>query len=433
MADFDVIVVGAGIAGSTAAYKLASEGLEVLLVERANTPGEKNLSGGIFYGRVLPDLIPDFYEEAPIERRIVRNVITFTREDDAFNLDYSNRSFAGNGENPANGFSVLRAKFDAWLAEKAEEAGASLVPGICVDGLIIENGACKGVVAAGEEMTADCVIVADGINSKLAETLGARKGFDIHDMGVGVKYLYQLDEATINGRFRCSSGEGVAYGIMGDVSQGIPGGGFLYTNSDTVSVGLVVHVDHLAESGKKPYDVLDHMVANPEIAKLLEGAELIEYGAHMVAEGGSRNLPAAIHGDGWMIVGDAAGFAANNGFTVRGMDFAAMSGLLAAETALEAKRTGDWSNAKLSTYQQKVDASFIKKDMQAYAGAPSFMKDERVYDEFVGMVCSIFAGMYKQDGAPKQNMLDIILGAVKTSGLGLVSLAKLGLKAVRSL
>lgn len=433
MADFDVIVVGAGIAGSTAAYKLASEGLEVLLVERANTPGEKNLSGGIFYGRVLPDLIPDFYEEAPIERRIVRNVITFTRAGDAFSLDYSNRAFAGEGEAPANGFSVLRAKFDAWLAEKAEEAGASLVPGICVDGLIIEGGVCRGVVAAGEEMTADCVIVADGINSKLTEMLGARKGFDIHDMGVGVKYLYQLDEATINDRFRVESGEGAAYGIMGDVSEGIPGGGFLYTNEDTLSVGLVVHVDHLAESGKKPYDVLDHMVANPEIARLLEGAELIEYGAHMVAEGGARNLPASLCGDGWMIAGDAAGFAANNGFTVRGMDFAAMSGLLAAEAAIEAKRAGDWSKATLSSYQQKIDASFVKKDMDAYAGAPSFMKDERVYDELVGMVCSIFAGVYRQDGAPKQNMLPILMDSVKGSGMGLLALGKLGLKAVRSL
>ncbi len=433
MADFDVIVVGAGVAGCTAAYKLASEGLEVLLVERASEPGAKNLSGGIFYGRVLPDLIPGFYDEAPIERRIMRNIITFTREDDAFSLDYSNRSYAGSGEEPANGFSVLRARFDMWLAEKAEEAGASLVPGICVDDFILEDGAVKGIVAAGEEMTADCVIVADGINSKLTERLGQRKGFGFHDMGVGVKYLYSLPEEVINDRFRVSSGEGVAYGIMGDVSEGIPGGGFLYTNRDTISVGLVVHVDHLAESSKRPYDVLDHMVANPEIAKLLEGAELVEYGAHMVAEGGTANLPGSICGDGWMIVGDAAGFAANNGFTVRGMDFAAMSGLLAAEAAIEAKAHGSWTKKELSAYQDKVDASFIRKDMDTYAGAPAFMKDERVYAELAGMVCAIFESLYRQDGTPKENLLPTVMGAVKGSGLKLTQLGKLGLKAVRSL
>ena len=95
MADFDVIVVGAGIAGSTAAYKLASEGAEVLLVERASEPGAKNLSGGIFYGRVLSDMIPRFYEEAPFERKIVRNIVTFLEEGRAFSIDYSDRSFTG--------------------------------------------------------------------------------------------------------------------------------------------------------------------------------------------------------------------------------------------------------------------------------------------------------------------------------------------------
>ncbi len=431
MADFDVIVVGAGIAGSTAAYKLASEGMNVLLVERANDPGAKNLSGGVFYGRVLADLIPDFYENAPIERKIIRNTVLFTRENDALAIDYANRDFAGFDDEPANGFSVLRATFDSWLASQAEEMGASLVPGICIDSLIMEDGVCKGVIADGEEMTADCVIVADGINSKLTEFLGQRSGFDIHNMGVGVKYLYQLDEKTINERFRCASDEGVAYGIMGDVSEGIPGGGFLYTNKESISVGLVVHIDHLAESGKTPYDLLDHMVANPEIAALLEGATVVEYGAHMVAEGGKNNLPASIYGDGWMIVGDAAGFAANNGFTVRGMDFAAMSGLLAAETILGAK--GDYSKSSLADYQRKIDNSFVDKDMVTYSGAPSFMKDERVYTELTNMVCSIFASMYKQNGTPKVNLLPTLTGSVKESGLSLVQLGKIGLKAVKSL
>lgn len=431
MADFDVIVVGAGIAGSTAAYKLASEGREALLIDRASEPGSKNLSGGIFYGRTLPDLIPGFYENAPIERKIVRNVVMFTRGEDALSIDYANYGFAGTDSRPPNGFSVLRAKFDSWLAEQAEEVGASVVPGICVESLIVEDGVCKGIVAGGEEMSADCVVVADGINSKLAEFLGQRQGFDIHDMGVGVKYLYKLDEPIINDRFHCKSGEGVAYGIMGDVSDKIPGGGFLYTNRDSISVGLVVHIDHLAEAGKTPYDVLDHMVSNPAVAELLKGAELAEYGAHMVAEGGKRNLSEHLSGNGWLIAGDAAGFAANNGFTVRGMDFAAQSGLLAAEAILQAK--GDYSEVSLSKYRQLVEESFVGKDMDAYAQAPRFMKDERVYDELTEMVCSLFEGLYTQDGTPKKNMLPLLTEAMKASGLGLMQLGGIGMKAVRSL
>lgn len=432
MADFDVIVVGAGIAGSTAAYKLASEGAEVLLVDRAAEPGAKNLSGGIFYGRVLPDLIDGFYDEAPIERAITRNVVMFTRDRDALSIDYANRSFGIDGE-PANGFSVLRGLFDPWLAEKAEAVGASFVPGICVDRLLLEDGRCKGIVADGEEMTADCVIVADGINSKLAEMLGVREGFGFHDMGIGVKYLYRLGEDAINERFRCPSGEGVAYGIMGDCSQGVPGGGFLYTNKDTLSVGLVVHIDHLAESGMAPYDILDHMVANPELAALVEGGELVEYGAHMVAEGGRRNLPERLHGDGWMIVGDAAGFASNNGFTVRGMDYAAKSGLLAAEAALAAKMAGSYDAQHLAAYDALLEDSFVMKDMETYRGAPAFMKDERVYGELVSMVCGLFEELYTQNSQSKRNLLPTLTGAVKSSGLGPIALGSIGLKAVRSL
>lgn len=433
MADFDAIVVGAGVAGSTAAYKLASEGAEVLLVDRGPAPGSKNLSGGIFYGRVLPDLIPDFYEKAPIERLITRNVVMLAREDDVLSIEYENRAFDGGDGRAANGFSVLRAPFDAWLADCAEQAGAALVPGICVDALLVEDGACRGISAAGEEMTANCVIVADGINSKLTEMLGQREGFDIRAMGVGVKYLYELDESTIDERFHCEPGRGVAYGILGDVSEGIPGGGFLYTNKSSLSVGLVVHIDHLAESGKTPYDLLDHMVENSQVASLVKGGKLVEYGAHMVAEGGRRNLPASLSGSGWMIVGDAAGFASNNGFNVRGMDFAALSGLLAAETALDVRAKNDYSAAALALYEQKVQDSFIAKDMATYGEAPAFMKDERVYSQLVAMACGLFEDLYAQDGNPKENLLPTLTGAIKDSGLGMVQLGKIGLKAVRSL
>ena len=437
MSDFDAIVVGAGVAGSTAAYQLAQSGLEVLLLDRSAEPGSKNLSGGIFYGRVLPDIIPNFYQEAPIERLITRNVVMFQEIERSLSIDFADRGFAVKNDDsathPANGFSVLRGKFDSWLAEKAEEAGASLVPGILVDDLIIEGGVCKGVIADGEEMTADCVIVADGINSKLTERLGQRDGFDIHDMGVGVKYLYRLDEETINERFRCLPGEGIAYGIMGSCTEGVPGGGFLYTNKDTISVGVVVHIDHLSESGKTPYDLLDNMVSHPEVARMLDGGEIIEYGAHMVAEGGKRNLPSSLYGDGWMIVGDAAGFASNNGFTVRGMDFAAKSGALAAQAVIEAKKSGDFSAATLSSYKDAVDASFIGSDMNTYSGAPGFMKNEKVYTELVALVCSLFDQVYEQNSSPKRNLLPTAMSAMKDSGLKLTQLASLGLKAVKSL
>src|SRR5512133_2870250 len=128
----DVIVVGAGVAGSTAAYKLAQAGLQVMLVERGPYPGSKNLSGGVLYGRVLHELIPNYWEEAPVERWINNEIITFLTGEASFNIDFKTQAFS---KPPYNGFTVLRAKFDRWLAGKAEEAGAVLVSGIKIDRL----------------------------------------------------------------------------------------------------------------------------------------------------------------------------------------------------------------------------------------------------------------------------------------------------------
>jgi electron transfer flavoprotein-quinone oxidoreductase len=267
----------------------------------------------------------------------------------------------------------------------------------------------------------------------MAEAVGAREGFALHTMGVGVKHLYQLDEELINNRFHCKSGEGVAYGILGSATAGLPGGGFLYTNKDTVSVGVVLHIGHLVEKGVLPSVIWEVMVENPEIAALLDGAALIEYGAHMVSEGGLENLPKRLYGNGWVIVGDAAGFAANNGFTVRGMDMAAASGLLAAEAVLEARAANDYSEARLSAYKKKLEASFVYKDMKTYEKAPLVMGYSELYNEIPGFVCNIFGSLYLQDSSPKSNLMATARTSLKGSGLKLGRLASLGLKAVRSL
>jgi electron transfer flavoprotein-quinone oxidoreductase len=252
-------------------------------------------------------------------------------------------------------------------------------------------------------------------------------------MGVGVKHLYQLDAQTINNRFHCQHGEGVAYGILGSATRGMPGGGFLYTNRDTLSVGVVLHIGHLANSGNLPSEILDDMVANPEIAPLVEGGELVEYGAHMVCEGGLRNLPDSLYGDGWMIVGDAAGFASNNGFNIRGMDMAAQSGLLAAETILEVRKTGDYRSENLASYKRRVEDSFVYKDMLTYQKAPAVIGQSELYGAVPRFACDLFGELYSQGSIPKINLLPVARNALRSSNLGLMRLASLGIKAVRSL
>src|SRR5512146_3148722 len=154
------------MAGNAAALVLARAGLEVVVIERGPYPGSKNLSGGVLYGRVLHQLIPNYWEEAPVERFITNDIVSFITGDSFFNLDFKTQAF---GEPPYNAFTVLRSKFDRWFAAKAEEAGAMLVPGIRVDRVLREGGNIVGVAAGEDEIRASVVIASDGANSFLAQ------------------------------------------------------------------------------------------------------------------------------------------------------------------------------------------------------------------------------------------------------------------------
>ncbi len=426
---FDVIVVGAGLAGSAAALKLAKAGLEVVLIDRGPYPGSKNLSGGILYGNILNEIVPDYWEEAPIERSITNQRVMFMTEQASFNIDFKNQVFT---EKPYNAISVLRGKFDRWFGEKAEEAGAMLVPGIKVDSVIVEDNCAVGIVAGDEEMRSDVVILADGTNSFLAEQIGLRNRFNPAHMAVGVKELIGLPKETIEERFNLTGEQGVAYGIVGYATKGIAGGGFLYTNKESLSIGLVVHLDELIETGKKPAELMEEFLAHPSIEPLVRGGKMLEYGAHMVPEAGLEMIPRLVM-DGLLVTGDAAGFSINNGFVVRGMDLALSSGKSAAEAVLQAKEKNDFSSMSLGVYKQLLDESFVMKDMKTYAGAPSFMKNERMYEAYPEMLVSLMTQIYTHNGQPKEHIIPIAMKSMKERGVSIFNLAGDGLKGVRSL
>ncbi|MDD6057403.1 MAG: FAD-dependent oxidoreductase [Clostridiales bacterium] len=181
---FDVIVVGAGLAGNTAAYLMAKAGLEVLVIERGETIGGKNVTGGRMYSHSLEKIFPDFAKEAPVERKITREKISFMTGDSATTVEYAADKL---GEQGKATYSICRAHFDPWLAGKAEEAGAMYVTGIRVDEVLLRDGKVCGVIAGGEEMEADVVLLADGVNSLLAQQLGMKKELDPSLVAVGVK------------------------------------------------------------------------------------------------------------------------------------------------------------------------------------------------------------------------------------------------------
>lgn len=426
--DFDVIVVGAGIAGCVTAYQLARAGHEVLLAERGTQPGSKNLSGGVLYCRVMEQVWPDFVDTAPVERRITRNCLSFLNAGSLVSIDYWDKRLAS----PVNAVTVLRAKLDAWLGEQCELAGVTVMPGVHVDELLTAGGRIVGIRAGEDELRAHVVVAADGVNSFLCQRAGIRRREPAKHLAVGVKSVIRLPRSAIEDRFRVAGTEGVAHAIVGDCTQAIGGGGFLYSNLDSVSIGVVLRLDDLMRSGATASDVHDRFLAHPAIAPLLRGGELLEYGSHLVPEGGRAMVHDLVR-PGLVVVGDAAGFGLNTGFTVRGMDLAAASAVTAAKAIHAAIGVGDCSADGLAGYPAEVDRSFVGADMRTFAKAPAFLENPRMYKAYGELMADVLHGIYDLDMTPRRHIASTGLRALRRSPVKIRQVARDGLAAVRAL
>ena len=422
----DLIVVGAGPAGSTAALVAARAGLDTLLIERGNFAGAKNMTGGRLYAHSLEKLLPGFAEEAPVERVVTRERISMLNETDAVTVEYA----APRSQDAASrSYTVLRTSFDQWLCGKAEEAGAQLVPGVRVDELLVRDGKVCGVRAGDETLEARAVILADGVNSLLGTQLGMVRSVNPHTCAVGVKEVLEFTPQQMADRFACTGNEGTAWLFAGMPSDGYMGGGFLYTNASSVSLGVVFGLHNMDKVGKSVPQMLEDFRSHPAVAPLLEGGKLVEYSAHVVPEGGYAMVPDLVR-DGVLLAGDAAGLCLNVGYTVRGMDLAIASGEAAAQAVIAAKQHDDFSAAGLGGYRQALEDSFVLKDLKLYRNLPHTLDNNRIFSAYPDMAAGIMADMFNVNGpsAPLRNKL---WGRAKN--VGLLNLLKDGVNVMRSL
>lgn len=397
MEKFDVIIVGGGLAGLAAAYTLAERELEVLVLERGDYSGAKNVTGGRIYLNPVRELWPGLFNQPPLERFIAHEQAMIMARGRSVTLRYDGSELSSE---PYQSYSVLRGKFDKWLAKQAERKGAMLVTKSRVDDVIIENGKVVGVRAGGDELGADVIIACDGVLSLTAEKAGLRKPGRPVDYAVGFKEVIELDRNVIEDRFLLEGDEGAACLFMGDVTRGKFGGGFLYTNRESLSLGIVVGIKDLMEDelAATP-DMLERFKQCPEIARMIKGGQTAEYSAHVIPEGGYKALT-RLYGDGILVAGDAAGFSLNIGVTVRGMEYALASGYYAAQAVLIAREAGDFSRNMLAHYEVLLNNSFILKDFKTFQNAPEVLENPRLFQHYPELIGGIMQDIYQiPDGA----------------------------------
>ena len=410
---FDSIIVGGGLAGLSAAYKMVQEGLNVVVVERGNYSGAKNMTGGRIYTHSLEKLIPNFREIAPLERKITKEKVSILSETMGTTFEYTEIDKKANAES----YTILRGKFDQWLAEQIEEMGAFIVSGVQVTELLMDGDTVIGVKAGEDELYASTVIIADGVNSMLAENMGVRNKVAPKDVAVGIKDVYELSETIINDRFNNDASDGTAWLSMGEITHGSMGGGFIYTNKNTISVGLVVGLEHIEDNPRNIEEMMNEFTSHPTIAPLLKDGKLIEHSGHMVPEQG-YNAVTHLSGNGYLIAGDAAGLCINIGYTVRGMDLAVESGIHAAETIIQAIKENNFSGQFLKQYDEKIKNSpSLGKDLLLYKNTPKFLENKRIFTEYPALVNHIVHDVFEVSDEGAKPILGKVLKHVKKVGI----------------
>lgn len=407
---FEAIVVGGGPAGLSATYKLAEAGLKVACIERGDWAGSKNMMGGLVFSHPTSQIVPDFWKEAPLERFITRREFWLCTDDSTMKASYETEDF---GVAPHNAFSVFRSRFDKWLAAQARAQGAYIITETLVDDLLRENGRVFGVRTGRPDgdLESDVVIIGEGVNNFLTEKTGLGPGMKPEFLALGVKEVLALPKDKIEDRFSLEEGEGAAIEAAGEITAGIPGTGFIYTNRDTISIGIGVMVKDMVDSVGEAYALLERFKRQPQVRRLLAGAKPREYSAHLIPEGGIHNMP-RLCGDGVLVVGDAAGMV--NAVHTEGANLAMLSGKMAAEAVIRCRDAGDYSADALSYYCRLLDRSLIMKDLKEYRDVAPFLS---THGHMFGLYPEVLSAAVKElltvDSLSKSDKHRLILRMVR--------------------
>jgi len=425
---FDAIIVGAGVAGLSAAYIMSKAGLNVIVIEKGQHPGSKNVMGGVLYRHMMDEIIPDFWKDAPLERPIIEQNIWMMGKESAVKTGYKDMEWS---KAPYNNFTVFRGKFDQWFAKKCVEVGTLIINETVVKECIIENNKVVGVRTdrPDGDIYADVVVLADGVNSLLGKSLGFHKEWRKDQVALAVMEELKMPAEKIEERFNLDKGLGATIEIFGDGTLGMVGTAFIYTNKDHISIGCGALLSQMYDKKTKPYELLEHIKNHPVIKPLIAGSEPCEYYAHLIPEGGYKSIPKLVD-DGVIVVGDAAQFV--NGIHREGSNMGMTSGRFAAETIIHAKEIGQFNKRALSYYEELISKSYITKDLKKYKNASGILESNPAYfNHYIPAVNKSVNEMLTVDGISKSKKQKIIIKHM-FGGKPIISTAKELLKIVKA-
>lgn len=436
---FDCIIVGAGVAGLAAAMTLARANKKFLLIEKGEFAGSKNVSGGVLWGSDLARLVPEYWkEDAGWDRFINHRRLTFMDEQSSFSVDFKSSHF---NEPPYTGVVVLRSKFDRWLADKVQEAidasdyamDSFIAANILVEEILTEDGKAVGIRTGEEKFYADSVILAEGVNNLLTRQVGLQTEYVPADhVLTGIKEIIRFDQSVLEDRFQLNGLSGMSNEFVGFATDGVEGGGFLYTNRDTLSVGLVLGLKDLREKEKKPYDILNTFKKHPVIADMIRGGEVVEYSAHVVSSGDKRIMPKKLSMPGLLVCGEAANLLMNAGKAIQGMDYAMRSGILAAETIANAVDKEDFGEEAMAKYQSKLNDSYVMQDINNFQDAVHLLHDPVMTQKMPNLICDFGRNFFSIKNEPTKKARNMLRDSVKRHA-SYWDLVKVGVKGGKAL